>query len=105
VTSGTLRIVVAPAPLVVASSGDLTGGRVNQAYSYQLTFTGGTPPVTWSLPTGSTLPPGLTLNAGTGMISGTPTTAGQYNFTVKVTDSQQPAASSTSGNLRIIISP
>jgi hypothetical protein len=104
-TSGTLRIVVSPSPLLITSAGDLTGGRVSQAYSHQLTFTGGTPPVTWSLPAGSTLPPGLTLNANTGMITGTPTTAGQYNFTVRLSDSQQPAASTTSGNLRIIISP
>ena len=33
------------------------------------------------------LPPGLTLNASTGLLSGTPTTAGTYSFTVKVTDS------------------
>jgi hypothetical protein len=105
ITSGTLRILVSPAPLLITSSGDLTGGRVNQAYTHQLTFTGGTPPVTWSLPAGSTLPPGLTLNPSTGAITGTPTTTGQYNFTVKVTDSQQPAVSTTSGNLRIIISP
>jgi hypothetical protein len=102
-TSGNLRIIVAPAPLIITSTGDLTGGRINQAYTYQLTFTGGTPPVTWSLPTGSTLPPGLTLNATTGVISGTPTATGQFNFTVKLTDSLN--VSTTSGNLRIVISP
>src|SRR5207244_523222 len=33
-----------------------------------------------------TLPPGVTLNAA-GVFSGTPTSAGTFNFTVKVTDS------------------
>ena len=61
------------------------GGEVNVAYSDQLTVTGGTSPYTWSVSTG-TLPPGLTLGASTGLLSGTPTTAGSYSFTVKVTD-------------------
>ncbi len=62
------------------------GGEVNTAYSDQLTMTGGTSPITWSVSTG-TLPPGITLSASTGLLSGTPTTAGSYSFTVKVTDS------------------
>ena len=56
------------------------------AYSDQLTVTGGTSPFTWSVSSGS-LPPGVTLGASTGLLSGTPTTAGSYAFTVKVTDS------------------
>jgi large repetitive protein len=61
------------------------GGEVNVAYSDQLTVTGGTSPYAWSVSSG-TLPPGLTLGATTGLLSGTPTTAGSYTFTVKVTD-------------------
>jgi hypothetical protein len=61
------------------------GGEVNTPYSDQLTMTGGTSPIVWSVSAG-TLPPGVTLNASTGLLSGTPTTAGTYQFTVQVTD-------------------
>jgi large repetitive protein len=62
------------------------GGEVGVTYSDQLTVTAGTSPFTWSVSSGS-LPPGITLGASTGLLSGTPTTAGTYSFTVKVTDS------------------
>ena len=61
------------------------GGEVGVTYSDQLTVTGGTSPFTWSVSAG-TLPAGLTLGASTGLLSGTPTAAGTYSFTVKVTD-------------------
>ena len=61
------------------------GGEVGVTYSDQLTVTAGTSPFTWSVSSGS-LPPGVTLGASTGLLSGTPTTAGTYSFTVKVTD-------------------
>src|SRR6185295_10235198 len=52
VTSGSLRIIVDPAPLVITSAGDLTAGRVNVNYSFQLQFTGGRAPYTWAVATG-----------------------------------------------------
>lgn len=60
-------------------------GQVGVAYSFTFTRSGGTSPFTWSVSAG-TLPGGLTLGASTGVLSGTPTTAGSYPFTVKVTD-------------------
>ena len=60
-------------------------GEASIAYSDQLTATGGTGTLTWSVSSGS-LPPGLTLNSSTGLLSGTPTAAGSYPFTVKITD-------------------
>jgi large repetitive protein len=61
------------------------GGEVGVSYTDTLTVTGGTSPFTWSISSGS-LPPGLSLGASSGKITGTPTTAGTYAFTVKVTD-------------------
>ncbi len=60
-------------------------GEVSIAYSDQLTATGGTGSLTWSVSSGS-LPPGVTLNSSTGLLSGTPTTAGTYSFTVQIAD-------------------
>ena len=62
-------------------------GQVGVAYSSALTATGGVAPYTFSIISGS-LPPGLSLNTSTGAITGTPTTAGTYNFTAQVVDSQ-----------------
>ena len=56
------------------------------AYSSAITASGGTAPYTFALNSGS-LPGGLSLNPTTGAITGTPTTAGAFTFTVKVTDS------------------
>ncbi len=73
----------APGALVITTAA-LPGGTQGTAYTATLAATGGTPPYTWSIASG-TLPAGLTLNAGTGAISGTPTAAGTSNFTVQVT--------------------
>ncbi|MFF0155779.1 fibronectin type III domain-containing protein [Micromonospora sp. NPDC005203] len=66
-------------------------GRAYDPYQYQLTVTGGTSPFTWSVSAGS-LPAGLTLDPVTGLLSGTPTVAGTFAFTVRVTDSFDQAA-------------
>jgi hypothetical protein len=66
------------------------------AYADTLTATGGTTPYTWSVSAG-TLPAGITLTASTGVLAGSPTTAGTFSFTVKVTDaSSQTATKATS---------
>jgi subtilisin family serine protease len=79
-----LTLVVAPPPAVVTTA--LPGGNLGSAYGATLQATGGSPPYTWSLDPGP-LPPGLALNAASGAITGTPTAAGTFAFTAKVTDS------------------
>jgi formylglycine-generating enzyme required for sulfatase activity len=68
----------------IAISGDLPTGTEGQVIP-ETTFsaTGGSGAYTWSVV--GTLPPGMTLNATTGKLSGTPTTSGNYTFTVRAT--------------------
>ncbi len=73
-------------PTITTTS--LPNGTEGAAYNQMLQATGGTPPYTWSI-IGS-LPPGLSLDSATGVISGTADagSAGTYNFTARVDDSQ-----------------
>ncbi|WP_345636969.1 putative Ig domain-containing protein [Rugosimonospora acidiphila] len=79
-----------PVTLTIAAAPTLTfpdppAGKQYEPYQYQLTVTGGTAPFTWSVSAGS-LPAGLSLVPSTGLLSGTPTAAGSFTFTVRVTD-------------------
>ena len=89
-------VFVAPPPpgLSIATSSPLPAGTVGQPYNATLAATGGTPPYTWSLITG-TLPAGLTLNQVTGQISGTPTAQGTSTLTFRVRDSSNPQQATT----------
>ncbi len=72
-------------------------------YTDNLGATGGTPPYTWNVITADTFPPGLSLSQ-VGGVTGTPTAAGSFTFTVRVTDSSGPALSAT-GDVTIVINP
>lgn len=67
----------------------------NSAYSSGLTLAGGTPPVVWSIASG-TLPTGVTINTSTGVISGTPTDTsyGSRTVTVRAVDASGASAQS-----------
>jgi hypothetical protein len=85
-----LSITVQPATLSVTAVTP-NEGTVGAAYSFAFTGSGGTPPYTWSITSG-TLPAGLTLNSSTGVITGTPTVAKTANVTVTVRDSASQTA-------------
>ena len=58
-----LTVSPAPLPLNITTNSPLPGGTITQFYSKTLAATGGTPPLTWSLASGSpALPNGLTLH-------------------------------------------
>lgn len=78
-----ITVNVPPNGMQVGQS--LPNGTTGMAYSQTISVTGGTPPFTWSLSSG-TLPPGLTLGSSTGTISGTPTAAGTWTFVLQATD-------------------
>ncbi|MHC4713163.1 MAG: putative Ig domain-containing protein [Planctomycetota bacterium] len=86
-----IDVIMPPQPLEVTTT-SLPDGNVGVGYSATLEAEGGVTPYSWAVVSGS-LPAGLSLNSSTGEISGTPTTEGTSNFTVEVTDSQNPPAS------------
>lgn len=73
------------APTIVVLPATLPNATVGTGYSQSLSASGGTAPYSFSA--GAGLPTGLTL-AANGTLSGTPTTAGNFSFTVTATDAQ-----------------
>jgi hypothetical protein len=82
-TSKAFALAVLPAVTIATAS--LPGGTVGVAYSQTLAAANGQAPYAWSVSAGA-LPAGLVLTAATGALSGTPTIAGPFSFTIKVTD-------------------
>ena len=78
-------------PLQITSPPTLPPGSAGAAYSQTLTATGGSPPYSWSVASGS-LPAGLSLNQSTGKIAGTPTSSGTFQFSVHVSDGLSASA-------------
>lgn len=90
----------------------LANGTVGMPYRQTIAFTGGTPPLQWSVNNGfidtgwkigGSVPDGLTLDAKTGVISGTPTGGGTWYFDATITDAT--GASTDDGFLSIQINP
>ena len=77
----------------------LRPGEVGLRYAGSLPATGGTPPLTWSLASG-TLPRGLSLDAATGAIRGVPRAPGRFPVTAAIKDAAGQQTTVT-GTLRI----
>jgi hypothetical protein len=90
-------------PLIIPTS-SLPQATVGVAYSATLEASGGTPPYSWSITSGS-LPGGLKLDATTGVISGTPAAPGTSDFTVTVTDSFRETASAARSITSVLAVP
>jgi len=100
--TGSTTLTVQTGPLGVVTT-SLSNGTVNITYSATLIANGGTLPYAWAIASGS-LPGGLALNMATGAIAGTPTNAGTFTFTARVSDSGSPQQVA-SNVLSITISP
>ncbi len=105
--SGTAAITVPAMPALMSTNASLAGS-VGNMYSVTLQASGGIPPYTWSLGSGTTLPTCLTLKS-TGVLtttSGTAPTAscaGTYsNITFKITDSGTSTALTTTSSAMTI---
>jgi|GEM_PF-7094970 len=76
------KVVVVEIVPPTITTDSLLNGTVNTPYNARLEVDGiGT--ISWDVVQGS-LPNGLTLNRDTGVISGSPSSAGQFNFTIRV---------------------
>ena len=82
--SGSLTLAISSGTLKITST-TADPGTVGTAYNFQLTASGGVPPYTWAVASGSTLPAGLALSSA-GVVSGTPTASGTFNPSIAVTD-------------------
>jgi hypothetical protein len=100
--TATNTLTVQAAPLVMTMT-SMPTGTVSVAYSATLTASGGTTPYTWSIVNGS-LPGGLALNTAAGAISGTPTNAGIFAFSARLSDAGSPQQLASNA-LSITISP
>lgn len=77
--------ITKPTPLEITEVSVPSSGTVGKAFTGGFFFGGGVQPFKWSISAGR-LPPGLTINTTTSQISGTPTRAGTFTFTARLSD-------------------
>lgn len=102
-TSVTIAITCTPSPLTMMSPVALPNAKVGAAYSASLQtvtgLSGGVPPYTWTVNSGS-LPPGLTLSSS-GVVSGVASGVGSFSFNFTVTDSSGLAVLVRRGKVQV----
>ncbi|MGD0499685.1 MAG: putative Ig domain-containing protein, partial [Bryobacteraceae bacterium] len=89
--SAPFSLTITLGPLAITTPATLPAGVVGASYSQTLAATGGVPPYTWQVKSGS-WPPGLIFSSG-GALTGAPSQVGSFSFTVQVTDASGAAAS------------
>lgn len=95
-----LRVVINPA-LTITTVSALPDAALAGSYSTQLVATGGVAPYTWTNP-GPGMPPGLSLSSA-GAISGTPTSPGNFSFSVQVADSFTPTPNQITRQFTLVV--
>ncbi len=80
--------------LIDITTASLPAGTEGSAYLDQIEASGGTPPYTWSVVTGS-LPAGITLQTSSGAISGSPSATGNFSFQIRAIDSSPTPQAAT----------
>ena len=83
-TAKTLSVAILASSLQITTS-SLLQSTVGASYTQTLSASGGSPPFSWSVASGS-LPSGLTVDPG-GSLNGTASAAGSFTFTIAVSDS------------------
>ena len=100
--SRTVSLKIAPRPVTIKTS-HLPRAFAGAPYSATLSAASGAPPFTWGL-VGGALPKGVALGSG-GSLKGTPTKTGTFVFSVRVTDSFQPADTATKSLSLVVAAP
>lgn len=98
-TSNASVLTVYVVPTITTPSTGLSG-TYNSAYSLSLVSANGSGGNVWTIVAGSLIG-GLSLDSSTGVISGTPTAVGNRTVTVRVTDSNGVAATTSSFTISI----
>jgi hypothetical protein len=98
IATASLSITVNPGPLTITTVPPLFSGIVGIPYAQSFSASGGRPPYTWSILSGSVA--GLSLDPTTGALQGTPQNAGTFNLTVQVADS---VGSKVSQNFSVVV--